>query len=140
MLRTGQNQQMNQKQSQQQRLSPQQIQYIKLLQLPTIALEQRIKEEIELNPVLEEAKPEETLENPEELDRKEEWEEKENEELDPVDENEEMDWDEYMENTDYNSDDYQGLTVVIREMKSGAIYPIPTMSLYWRSWSSKLAC
>ncbi len=50
---------MNQKQTQEQRLSPQQIQYIKLLQLPTIALEQRIKEEIELNPVLEEAQPDE---------------------------------------------------------------------------------
>ena len=38
----------------QQRLSPQQIQYIKLLQLPTLALEQRIKQELEANPLLEE--------------------------------------------------------------------------------------
>ena len=37
-----------------QKLSPQQIQLMKLLQLPTIALEQRIKEEIEINPALEE--------------------------------------------------------------------------------------
>lgn len=37
-----------------QKLSPQQIQLMKLLQLPTIALEQRIKEEIEMNPALEE--------------------------------------------------------------------------------------
>lgn len=37
-----------------QKLSPQQIQLMKLLQLPTIALEQRIKEELELNPALEE--------------------------------------------------------------------------------------
>ncbi|MGZ4033725.1 MAG: RNA polymerase factor sigma-54 [Bacteroidia bacterium] len=37
-----------------QKLSPQQIQLMKLLQLPTIALEQRIKEEMELNPALEE--------------------------------------------------------------------------------------
>lgn len=36
-----------------QKLSPQQIQLMKLLQLPTIALEQRIKEEIESNPALE---------------------------------------------------------------------------------------
>lgn len=34
-------------------LSPQQIQLMKLLQLPTTALEQRIQEEIEANPVLE---------------------------------------------------------------------------------------
>ncbi len=38
----------------QQKLSPQQIQYIKLLQLPTLALEQRIKAEMESNPLLEE--------------------------------------------------------------------------------------
>lgn len=38
----------------QQRLSPQQIQGIKLLELPTLQLEQRIKQEIEENPVLEE--------------------------------------------------------------------------------------
>lgn len=38
----------------QQRLSPQQIQGIKLLELPTLQLEQRVKQEIEENPVLEE--------------------------------------------------------------------------------------
>lgn len=44
-----------------QKLSPQQIQLMKLLQLPTIALEQRIKQEIEENPALEETSEE--LEN-----------------------------------------------------------------------------
>jgi len=39
----------------QQKLSPQQIQLMKLLQLPTIAIEQRIKEELEENPALEDA-------------------------------------------------------------------------------------
>ncbi|NQV52358.1 MAG: RNA polymerase factor sigma-54 [Flavobacteriales bacterium] len=39
-----------------QKLSPQQIQLMKMLQLPTIALEARIKEEIESNPALEEGK------------------------------------------------------------------------------------
>ena len=38
---------------QQQKLSPQQIQLMKLLQLPTTAIEQRIQEELEANPVLE---------------------------------------------------------------------------------------
>lgn len=38
----------------QQKLSPQQIQLMKMIQLPAIALEQRIKEEMEVNPVLEE--------------------------------------------------------------------------------------
>ncbi len=38
-----------------QKLSPQQIQMIKLLELPSLLLEQRIKQEIEENPVLEES-------------------------------------------------------------------------------------
>ena len=42
-------------QKQLQKLSPQQIQLMKLLQVPTGQLEQRIKEEIEENPALEEA-------------------------------------------------------------------------------------
>lgn len=37
-----------------QKLSPQQIQLMKLLQIPTATLEQRIKEELEVNPALEE--------------------------------------------------------------------------------------
>ena len=41
-----------------QKLSPQQIQMIKLLEIPTIQLEQRIKKELEENPVLEEGKEE----------------------------------------------------------------------------------
>ena len=41
-----------------QKLSPQQIQLMKMLQLPTIALEARIKEEIEGNPALEEGREE----------------------------------------------------------------------------------
>ncbi|MBT3648252.1 MAG: RNA polymerase factor sigma-54 [Flavobacteriales bacterium] len=41
-----------------QKLSPQQIQLMKMLQLPTIALEARIKEEIEANPALDEGKEE----------------------------------------------------------------------------------
>jgi RNA polymerase sigma-54 factor len=43
----------------QQKLSPQQIQYQKLLQLNTLALEQRIKTELELNPILDETLEEE---------------------------------------------------------------------------------
>jgi RNA polymerase sigma-54 factor len=35
------------------KLTPQQVQYLKLLQLPTLALEQRIKLELEVNPILE---------------------------------------------------------------------------------------
>ena len=35
------------------KLTPQQVQYLKLLQLPTLSLEQRIKMELEINPMLE---------------------------------------------------------------------------------------
>jgi RNA polymerase sigma-54 factor len=48
MLKQGLNQKLLQK------LSPQQIQFIKLLQIPTADLERRIKEELEENPALEE--------------------------------------------------------------------------------------
>ena len=41
-------------QSFQQKLSPQQIQFIKLLQIPTTELDKRIEEELEVNPALEE--------------------------------------------------------------------------------------
>lgn len=44
----------------QQKLSPQQIQMIKLLELPSIRLEQRLKEELEANPILEEGPTEES--------------------------------------------------------------------------------
>lgn len=43
----------------QQKLSPQQIQMIKLLEIPTMQLEQRIKQEIESNPMLEDNSEEE---------------------------------------------------------------------------------
>ena len=46
-------QRLTQVQRQELKLSPQQIQLMKLLQLPLIELEQRIKEEIESNPALE---------------------------------------------------------------------------------------
>ncbi|MBD2769133.1 RNA polymerase factor sigma-54 [Hymenobacter sp. BT664] len=45
-----------------QKLSPQQIQFIKLLQIPTAELETRIKEEMEVNPALEEDEPDESEE------------------------------------------------------------------------------
>ena len=58
-----------------QKLSPQQIQLMKLLQVPTIELEQRIKEELEANPALDEGR-EETDEDFENSDSQEDFEEK----------------------------------------------------------------
>lgn len=47
-------------QSLSQKLSPQQIQFIKLLQVPTAELDARIEEELEINPALEEGKAEDS--------------------------------------------------------------------------------
>ncbi|MCE3278988.1 MAG: polymerase sigma-54 factor [Bacteroidetes bacterium] len=72
MLRQVQSQKLLQK------LSPQQIQLMKLLQLPTIALEQRIKEEMEMNPALEEGS--ESDDEPRDEFENEEYEEPKSEE------------------------------------------------------------
>ncbi len=106
MLKTGQN--ISQKQALQQKLSPQQIQFVKLLQLPTLGLEQRVKQEMEMNPVLEEADP--FLEERVDLEEPE-WEEKKERDedepdIDPVDQNEEIDWDSFMHNTEYDGVNY----------------------------------
>jgi RNA polymerase sigma-54 factor len=66
-----------------QKLSPQQIQFIKLLQIPTAELETRLKEEMEINPALEEGLDEDRdadddlddFEDNEEYDAEEDYEE-----------------------------------------------------------------
>lgn len=55
-------------QSLSQKLSPQQIQFIKLLQVPTAELETRVEEELEINPALEEGKEEERKDPEEEFE------------------------------------------------------------------------
>lgn len=60
-----------------QKLSPQQIQMIKLLEIPTLQIEQRIKKELEDNPALEEGQEEEEI-RPEE--EEEQFEEKDKDE------------------------------------------------------------
>jgi RNA polymerase sigma-54 factor len=56
-----------------QKLSPQQIQLMKLLQVPTAELEQRIKEEIEINPALEEGAGEDERERDEDFGNDDEY-------------------------------------------------------------------
>lgn len=67
-----------------QKLSPQQIQLMKLLQVPTSSLEQRIKEELETNPALDEGPEEEasTIDEDKEVDQPEESSPEETFELD----------------------------------------------------------
>lgn len=55
-----------------QKLSPQQIQMIKLLEVPTLQIEQRIKKELEENPALEEGQEEEEIHSEEEEEQFEE--------------------------------------------------------------------
>lgn len=74
-----------------QKLSPQQIQLMKLLQIPTIGLEQRIKEELEINPALEEG-PDESADA---ADADEEFET--NEEKDAENSREDFSLDEYID-------------------------------------------
>src|SRR5689334_119714 len=69
----------------QQKLSPQQIQLMKLLQIPVANLEQRIKEEIQENPALEEGRENEEEEYP----AKEEEEAKQTEDDEEISEREE---------------------------------------------------
>ncbi|HEY5692117.1 MAG TPA: RNA polymerase factor sigma-54 [Cyclobacteriaceae bacterium] len=80
-------------QSLQQKLSPQQIQFIKLLQVPTAELENRIEEELELNPVLEEGEPEESDEDFKEDEEREE---------EPETKEEDIDIKDYLQDDDYS--------------------------------------
>ncbi|HHH50581.1 MAG TPA: RNA polymerase sigma-54 factor, partial [Saprospiraceae bacterium] len=88
-----------------QKLSPQQIQLMKLLQIPTATLDQRIKEELEANPALEEGEEQDDseLENRvEEVGYKEETSDKEEEVPEPSND-EEFELDDYL--TEYIEDD-----------------------------------
>jgi len=81
-----------------QKLSPQQIQLMKLLQVPTMELEQRIKEEMEENPALEEG-----AERDEEEDQQEtEYEERESEKEDN-DRDDDFDISDYLQDDDIPS-------------------------------------
>ena len=107
MLKTGLN--INQRQSLQQRLSPQQIQYIKLLQLPTMAIEMRVKEELEENPVLEDLSYDDSdyIYDQDEDDQNGSEVKSQQTETDPVDNNKEIDWDSILHNSDYEGSTYQ---------------------------------
>ena len=78
-----------------QKLSPQQIQLMKLIQLPTQAFEQRLKEEMDENPALESGKEEEEVYEKDEFDNNDEYEDYEGSENI---ETEEINIDEYLSN------------------------------------------
>ncbi len=76
-----------------QKLSPQQIQFIKLLQVPTAELEARVEEELEINPALEEGKEDNGEQTEDEIPENFEEDNKEDKDLNIE---------------DYLSDDYGG--------------------------------
>jgi RNA polymerase sigma-54 factor len=92
MQKLGFNQQLQQK------LSPQQIQFIKLLQVPTAELESRIEEELEINPALEEAEPDHADESSEEPVQESEQEESPDDQS-----NDEPDISDYLKDDDFGS-------------------------------------
>jgi len=138
-----------------QKLSPQQIQLIKLLQVPTDALEERIKEELETNPALEEGEQEEENseeeitsitdeDSPEEKDEvetpaeeepaKEEKEEKEEEEESAAESDDSEDDDDFLgsdnnELTDYMDEDevaeYKMRDENYPEQEDKRVLPVP---------------
>ena len=95
---------LNQRLSQKllQKLSPQQIQLMKLLQVPTANLEQRIKEELEINPALEESLSD--------FDEKEDLSEPEqirDDEDDTYEDTSEDDFADSLDVQEYTKDDYE---------------------------------
>jgi RNA polymerase sigma-54 factor len=96
----------------QQKLSPQQIQFIKLLQVPTAELEGRIEEELEVNPALEEGEEQEKVEEQEkseETDSTEKTEDTPEEEYQETSSSEEeVDIKDYLADDDYSGYKMQG--------------------------------
>lgn len=108
MLRQSQQQKLLQK------LSPQQIQLMKLLQIPTANLEERIKEELEENPALESAEGTADESNEYDLDDKEENYEEETEDVELMEDTaEKVEIDDFLRQEDdgdygYDADYYGG--------------------------------
>ena len=93
----------------QQRLSPQQIQVVRLLEIPLAQLEQRIKKELEDNPTLEEGEaPESETENIELQD----YDEASENEVSDTSNEDEFSVDDYLSDDEYDSD--------YRELSSGS--------------------
>jgi RNA polymerase sigma-54 factor len=97
----------------QQKLSPQQIQFIKLLQVPTAELEGRIEEELEINPALEEGEDQEKTDSNEESEKVEETEKTdettpEEEFQEPSSSEDEVDIKDYLADDDYSGYKMQG--------------------------------
>lgn len=118
---------LNQRLSQKmlQKLSPQQIQLMKLLQVPTVSLEQRIKEELEVNPALEEGDSEvddyyedegEEFSSADELDESDKMEDSKEDDVDITEYlSEDHDYDHRSDNNDdYNDEEKKTMPVAVQ--------------------------
>ena len=83
-----------------QKLTPQQILLSTLLQLPTLSLEMRIKQELEINPVLEEGLDVEESEETPESESEEEMDLDSTELAEKLEKDEEIDWDQVQSDED----------------------------------------
>ncbi len=111
-------------QKQLQKLSPQQIQLMKLLQVPTALLEERIKEEIEENPALEEAEDGHETEYDEVKDEFADSETDEKEMDGGIDEYDNIDISEYVKDGDDEVGDYKLKDNNYPEIDENRVIPI----------------
>lgn len=111
-------------QKQLQKLSPQQIQLMKLLQVPTAQLEERIKEEIEENPALEEAEDGHETEYDESKDEFSDTNTEDTEMDGSADEYDNIDISEYVSDGDDEVGDYKLKDTNYPELDEGKEIPI----------------
>ena len=105
-----------------QKLSPQQIQLMKLLQVPTAILDERIKEEIEDNPALEQVEEG----HDDEFDSKDEFEDSKEDDFEPdgsEDEYDNIDISEYVHDGDDDVGDYKLRDENYPEKDDGKVIP-----------------
>ncbi len=99
-----------------QKLSPQQIQLMKMIKLPTLDFEQRIKQELEENPALESGKEDENREEQDQLEANDDYDDNEHIDADDINVDEYLSDDdipEYRTKTNNYSDNDQEKTIPI---------------------------
>lgn len=102
-----------------QKLSPQQIQLMKMIKLPTLDFEQRIKQELEENPALESGKESDSLEEQDNLDQANDYDDNEHIEAEDINVDEYLSDDDIPEyrtkSNNYSDDDQQKVIPVAAE-------------------------
>lgn len=110
----------------QQKLSPQQIQFIKLLQIPTAELHSRIEEELEINPALDEGRDKEESTSDDDADDFDDG---------PDDKDDDISIDDYLQDEDISGYKMQGDGNIKEEERE---MPLPMMATLTDSLLSQL--